>query len=74
LQAAIAPLLRLDPTGLVAATGASNTSSFSVGVAPDPNNGSFEDVVVNYAPAPEPGSLAMVGLGLGAMLLRRRRM
>jgi autotransporter-associated beta strand protein len=74
LQAAIAPLLRLDPTGLVAATGVSNASSFSVGVAPDPNNGSFEDVVVNYSPAPEPGSLAMVGLGLGAMLLRRRRL
>jgi autotransporter-associated beta strand protein len=31
------------------------------------------DLVVNYAPAPEPGSCMLLGLGAGALLVRRRR-
>lgn len=73
LQAVIAPLLRLDPTGLESATGVANASSFSVGVAPDPNNSNDEDIVINYSPAPEPTSIALLGLGACAMMLRRRR-
>lgn len=40
----------------------------------DPGNstGAF-DLVVNYAPVPEPTSLAFVGLSAGTLLLRRRR-
>jgi fibronectin-binding autotransporter adhesin len=39
---------------------------------PDPSAGDT-DLVVNYAPAPEPGSCLLLGLGAGAMLRRRRR-
>lgn len=72
LQAVVASLMRLDPTGLVQATGAS-PSAFGVGVAPDPFNPSYEDVVITYSPAPEPSSVALLGASAGALLLRRRR-
>lgn len=74
LLAAIAPLLRLNAAGLETATGVSNASSFSIGVAPDPySSGSGEDIVINYSPAPEPTTLATLALAAGALTLRRRR-
>lgn len=39
----------------------------------DPSIPTATDLVVNYAPVPEPTSLGLLGLGAGAMLLRRRR-
>jgi hypothetical protein len=61
--------LSLDTNGLPAA--ASGWQYF-LSAQGDPFNGGT-DVVVNYAPAPEPTGLALFGLGAGAMLVRRRR-
>lgn len=73
LQAQIAGLFRLDPSGLEAATGTSNPGAFSIGVAPDPWNASYEDLVINYSPVPEPSGVALLGVAAGVMLVRRRR-
>lgn len=39
----------------------------------DPGGGAGADLVVNYAPVPEPTGLALLGMGAGAMMVRRRR-
>lgn len=71
-----ATLASLQPV-LQAAISLSNTSAlsssgqFSVGVIPD--GGSGDDIVINYSSAPEPTSLALFGLAVGGLMMRRRR-
>jgi hypothetical protein len=40
---------------------------------PDPQWGEIDNVVTNISPAPEPGQVAMLGLGLAGLLLHGRR-
>jgi hypothetical protein len=44
--------------------------NFSVTTAMD---GSLDDVVIDYSPAPEPTSFALFAMGAGGLLMRRRR-
>jgi autotransporter-associated beta strand protein len=65
LQAA----LNLMPGG--GALGGAPDSSFSIGLTGDSGGG--EDIVINYSGAPEPTSLALLGVGAAGVFLRRRR-
>lgn len=60
----------LNTSGIVNNYGA-NPAAFSLGAVSDGGNG--QDIVVNYSPAPEPTSLALLGLGAAGLMLRRRR-
>lgn len=66
LLASLAAVLSINAAAL---PGYSN--NYSIGVAPD--GGSGEDIVINYAPAPEPGGMALLGLGAACLLARQRR-
>jgi fibronectin-binding autotransporter adhesin len=46
---------------------------YSLSAQADPSNLSDSDLVVNYAPVPEPTALALLAPAAGAMLLRRRK-
>lgn len=60
--------LSLNTTGMPApATG----YGYYLSADTDPTSGS--DLVINYAPVPEPAALALLAPAAGAMLLRRRR-
>ena len=60
----------LDTSGFTNPKPSTPLGFFSVSSVID---GSFDDVVINYSPAPEPGSLSLLALGSGGLLLRRRR-
>jgi hypothetical protein len=47
--------------------------SYFLSTNQDPSNLVDSDVVVSYAPAPEPTALALLAPAVGAMLLRRRK-
>jgi fibronectin-binding autotransporter adhesin len=66
LQAALRSALALNTSALSAPSG-----NFSIVTAAD--RGSGDDIEISYSSAPEPGSLALLGLGLGGLMLRRRR-
>ena len=40
---------------------------------PDPQWGEIDNIVMNISPVPEPGQVAMLGLGLAGLLLYGRR-
>ena len=63
--------LSLDTSGLPAA--ASGYQYFLSSQADPGNSIGAMDLVVNYAPVPEPAGLTLLGLGAGAMMIRRRR-
>jgi autotransporter-associated beta strand protein len=66
LQSALQASLALNASALPAPS-----SNFSIHTAPDQISG---DVIqINYSPAPEPGGLALLGLGAAAIMARRRR-
>lgn len=56
-----------------AVTGVPSGGSFYLTTQSDPNTAGDSDLVVNYAPAPEPTALALLAPAAGAMLLQRRR-
>jgi fibronectin-binding autotransporter adhesin len=62
--------LQLNAAPLATAT-STPANDYSLGLISD--GGSGQDLVVNYSPAPEPTSMALLGLGAGGLLLRRRR-
>lgn len=66
--AALAAQFHLDTNALSTFAAANNTSPSYFSVTSDPS-----DVYISYTPTPEPTSLALVGLGAGGLLLRRRR-
>ncbi|HEY2589792.1 MAG TPA: PEP-CTERM sorting domain-containing protein, partial [Tepidisphaeraceae bacterium] len=49
-----------------------NGWAYMLSTQPDPTLG-MSDLVVSYAPAPEPSALMLLAPAAGAMLLRRRR-
>lgn len=65
----------LDTTGLsaFASSVGVSASSFSLGLAPDSFYPNEDDLVINYVPAPEPGSLALAGIAACGFLIRRRK-
>lgn len=65
--AALQPALR----AAISVNGSALPGTYSVGAIPD--GGVGEDIVVNYAPVPEPTSLALAGVAAGALMMRRRR-
>jgi fibronectin-binding autotransporter adhesin len=66
LQAALQSALALNTSALAAPN-----SNFTIIAASD--NASGDAIEISYSPAPEPTSLALCGLGFGAMVIRRRR-
>lgn len=65
---ALAAQLHLDTNSLSTFAAANNANAQNFSITSDPN-----DVYISYSPAPEPTSLALLGLGAAGMLLRRRR-
>ena len=51
----------------------SNLGVFTAALEADPSISGQDDLVVGYSAVPEPGSLALLGLGAGLLSLRRRR-
>ena len=64
-----------DPPNLGADTGIVETGSFqSVGYQSNvPNLGNPDHLFINVASDPEPSTLALLGIGIAGMLLRRRK-
>lgn len=66
LQAALQAALALNTSALPA-----SNNNFSIIATSD--NASGDDILISYAPTPEPSALALLGIGTGAMMIRRRR-
>jgi hypothetical protein len=66
LQAALRAAVALNASSLPSSSG-----SFSIRTASD--NASGDSIEISYAPAPEPTSLALLGLGATAVVAQRRR-
>lgn len=66
LQAALQAALTLNNTSALSTSG-----SFSVGAIPDGGGG--DDIVIDYSPAPEPTSLALLAMAAIPVVVRRRR-
>lgn len=65
---ALAAQLHLDTNSLSTFAAVNNTSASDFSITDDANN-----VYISYSPAPEPTSLALLGVGAAGILLRRRR-
>ena len=74
-------LLRYKKTDTVSANNTSQNFRIFTGVrrdplipfSPDPQRDDYVDITINFAPVPEPASLAVLGFGALAMLRKRKK-
>lgn len=66
LQAALQAAVALNSSAMPSSNGAYSIRAASDGLSGD-------DILISYAPAPEPTSLSLLGLGAAAVVIRRRR-